>query len=80
MFVSPAYAQAAGGGPAGFELVRKDGFSYFFAMSRALHPALIAPQKPKFASKINDLARALQMQLPFTPGVGSNVLWVLRKR
>jgi SAM-dependent methyltransferase len=65
---------------AGFDLRQKYGFSAFFAMSRALHPALISPQKPKFKSKINDLARQLQEQLPFAPGIGSNVLWVLRKR
>lgn len=63
----------------GFKLERKEGFSAFFAMSRALHPALIAPESPKFDAKINDLARALQMQMPFSPGVGSNVLWTLRK-
>jgi SAM-dependent methyltransferase len=65
---------------AGFHIVQKCGFSYFFAMSRALHPAVVHPQQPKFKSKINDLARQLQMQLPFTPGIGSNVLWVLRKK
>ena len=64
----------------GFEIVSKDGFSFYFAMSRALHPALIHPQTPKFKAKINDIARELQLQLPFTPGVGSNVLWVLRKK
>lgn len=64
---------------AGFEILRKDGFSYFFAMSRALYPALIHPRKPKFKSRLNDIAGKLQMNLPFTPGVGSNVLWVLRK-
>jgi SAM-dependent methyltransferase len=67
-------------GHCGFEIVQKQGFSYFFAMSRALHPALIYPQTPKFKSQINDIARQLQMQLPFAPGIGSNVLWVLRKK
>ena len=64
----------------GFELVSKDGFSFFFAVSRALHPAMIAPRPPKFGAKINDLAREIQEMLPFEPGVGSNVLWVLKKK
>jgi len=63
----------------GFELIRKEGFSYFFATSRALHPVLVAPEAPKFNARINDLARQLQMQMPFTAGIGSNVLWVLKK-
>lgn len=64
----------------GFEIVRKEGFSYFFVMSRALYPALVYPQQPEFKSKINAIACELQKQLPLIPGVGSNVLWVLRKK
>jgi SAM-dependent methyltransferase len=64
----------------GFELLAKEGFSFFFAVSRALHPAMIKPRKPQFAARINDLAREIQEMLPFEPGVGSNVLWVLRKK
>lgn len=63
----------------GFELIDKLGFSVFFAVSRALYPKLIAPQNPRFESHINTLARELQDNLPMTPGLGSNVLWVLRK-
>jgi SAM-dependent methyltransferase len=64
---------------AGFDLLAKRGFSSYFAMSRALHPAFVAPQQPRFKSRINDLARSIQEGLPFTPGLGSNVLWALRK-
>jgi SAM-dependent methyltransferase len=63
----------------GFELLDKQGFSTFFAISRVLHPILVAPQAPRFSARINVLARAIQLQLPFKPGVGSNVLWILQK-
>jgi SAM-dependent methyltransferase len=66
-------------GAIGFALVEKIGFSQFFAVSRALYPALIAPQRPQFGAPINALARRLQEALPLAPGIGSNVLWVLRK-
>lgn len=64
----------------GFELLAKEGFSFFFAVSRALHPAMIKPRKPQFAARINDLAREIQEMLPSEHGIGSNVLWVLRKK
>ena len=63
----------------GFDLVSKEGFSLFFAISRVLHPALVSPDQPKFDALINDLARRIQELLPLTPGIGSNVLWVLKK-
>ena len=65
---------------AGFILEEKMGFSYFFAMSRALHPALVSPKPPTFDAKINDIARSIQESLPLSPGIGSNVLWVAKKR
>lgn len=64
----------------GFDLLAKEGFSFFFAVSRALHPAMIKPRKPQFAARINDLAREVQEMLPSEHGIGSNVLWVLKKR
>ena len=63
----------------GFEDLGKLGFSIFFSISRGLYPKLIAPQKPQFDARINSIAREIQQMLPMTPGIGSNVLWVLRK-
>jgi ubiquinone/menaquinone biosynthesis C-methylase UbiE len=63
----------------GFRLLHKLGFATYFVISRVFHPLLIAPETPRFRSKINDLARQVQMGLPFAPGVGSNVVWVLEK-
>ena len=63
----------------GFRLVDKLGFSVYFAISRVLHPLLVAPQKPSFDARINTLARSVQAALPFSPGVGANIVWVLEK-
>jgi hypothetical protein len=63
----------------GLTLEDKIGFSTFFAISRGLYPALIAPQRPSFDAKINELARFVQEHVPLAPGLGSNVLWVLNK-
>ncbi|MCJ2054916.1 class I SAM-dependent methyltransferase [Methylobacterium sp. J-070] len=63
----------------GFQLVAKEGFSLFFAISRVFYPAMISPEAPKFNSKANKLARKIQESLPLQPGIGSNVLWTLRK-
>ena len=66
-------------GDVGFELLDKLGFSTFFAVSRALYPKLIEPQKPRFEAHINTIARQILESIPMSPGLGSNVLWVLEK-
>jgi ubiquinone/menaquinone biosynthesis C-methylase UbiE len=64
----------------GFNLLDKLGFSDYFVISRVLHPLLVAPQRPRFNARINDLAGKVQAQLPLRPGIGSNVIWVLEKQ
>lgn len=63
----------------GFRLVDKVGFSTFFLIARVLHPLLVAPDRPRFDARINDLARQIQERTPMLPGYGSNSLWVLEK-
>jgi ubiquinone/menaquinone biosynthesis C-methylase UbiE len=63
----------------GFELVEKLGFSEYFLMSRVLHPLMVSPLSPRFDSNLNHYARLIQEQVEFTPGYGSNALWVWRK-
>jgi hypothetical protein len=63
----------------GFECADKLGYSQYFLVSRVLHPLLAAPQEPRFDAPINEKARQMQQQLPYEPGYGSNVLWVLEK-
>jgi len=64
----------------GLRLIAKNGFSSFFIISRVLHPLLVAPQRPRFDAKINELARLIQENLPPEAGYGGNVLWVFEKR
>lgn len=63
----------------GFELKGKVGFSTYFTIARVLHPLLVAPQPPRFDAQINDLAQLVQMNAPFEPGYGGNVLWIGEK-
>ena len=63
----------------GFRLIKKLGFSDYFIITRVLHPRLVAPAQPAFKAKINEFAREIQLNLPFRPGVGMNVLWVLER-
>lgn len=63
----------------GFTLTDKLGLGSYFVISRVLHPLLVAPQAPRFSARINDLARRVQSGLPFSPDIGSNVIWVLEK-
>ena len=63
----------------GFNLRQKLGFSQYFVISRVFHPLMVAPLRPRFDSRLNDLARLIQENMDFSPGYGSNVLWVLEK-
>jgi ubiquinone/menaquinone biosynthesis C-methylase UbiE len=63
----------------GFKVIQKLGMSNYFIISRVLHPLMVAPSRPRFDSKFNELARFIQENSEFTPGYGSNVLWVLEK-
>jgi SAM-dependent methyltransferase len=63
----------------GFMLKEKLGFSTYFVISRVLHPLMVAPSKPRFDSKFNELGRLIQQNMEFLPGYGSNVLWILEK-
>lgn len=56
------------------------GFSQYMTISRVLHPLLVAPARPTYDAKVNDLARKIQIASGFGSGVGSNELWVVRKR
>lgn len=77
--LNDAYIEAFAVNDVGFKLVQKLGYSAYFIMSRVLHPLLVAPQRPRFDAKINDLAARIQEKMSFQPGYGSNTLWVLEK-
>ena len=63
----------------GFKLVKKLGFSNYMIASRVLQPLMVQPMKPRFDSNYNKFARFIQEHTEFTPGFGSNVLWILEK-
>jgi ubiquinone/menaquinone biosynthesis C-methylase UbiE len=63
----------------GFRLTRKLGYSTYFLIARVLHPLLVRPQEPRFDAKINEFAMKIQQHTSFSPGYGSNVLWVFEK-
>lgn len=59
-------------------------FSFYAVASKVLHPLLVAPDEPKFASPINDRARLVQLALTEAgislPRLGAAKLWVIEKR
>jgi SAM-dependent methyltransferase len=64
-------------GDVGFNVTAVVAFPAYFAISRVLHPMLVAPDPPRFDAPINEAARRLQLALEHHPVIGSNVLWVL---
>lgn len=64
----------------GFDSVEKIGYSMYFIISKVLHPLFVAPEGPRFDSKLNKIAMEIQKNIPYDPGYGSMVLWVAEKR
>jgi hypothetical protein len=58
-------------------------FSFYALASKVLHPLLVAPEQPKFASPINDHARTVQQAITRAgmelPNIGASKLWVVDK-
>lgn len=63
----------------GFKILQKLGMSHYFIVSRVLHPLMVQPLEPRFDSNFNKFAKLIQEHSEFTPGYGSNVIWVLEK-
>jgi len=63
----------------GFKLIKKLGFSEYFIVSRVLQPLMIFPLKPHFDSQFNKMGKLIQENMEFSPGIGSNTLWILEK-
>ena len=66
-------------GELNFKIIDKLGYSMYFIISKVLHPLFIAPDRPRFDSKLNEIAMQIQKNIPYDPGYGSMVLWVLEK-
>ena len=63
----------------GFKILQKLGMSNYMILSRVLHPLMVQPLQPRFDSRYNAYAKLIQEKTEFTPGYGSNVLWILEK-
>ncbi len=60
-----------------FEFIGTDDFSSMFTLvSRALHPALIAPEEPSYKTEINKLA----LELPNLGDYGYQKIYIFRKK
>jgi len=60
-----------------FDFVKIDNFASMFTLiSRALHPALIAPEEPSYKAEINKLA----LKLPNNGDYGYQKIYVFKKR
>lgn len=64
----------------GMKRIAIQGYSFYFLISRVLHPLLVKPKNPKFESPINFFAHKIQNTSPFLPGLGTNTLWVFQKQ
>jgi ubiquinone/menaquinone biosynthesis C-methylase UbiE len=65
-----------------FELVYRRYFGMYCFISKIIHPLLVAPESPKFAAKINDIARKMNTEFPYTDEFSrlSHICgWVWRK-
>ncbi len=64
-----------------FEIVEVQRFGLYFFISRVLYPLSILPEKPKFDSKLNEIARQVSLALgtDFNK-LGHSTFFVLRKK
>ena len=53
-----------------FTIEKKQYFGLYYLISRVLHPILVEPERPKFDSKINAIARALSEVCPIDSELG----------
>jgi SAM-dependent methyltransferase len=58
-------------------------FDFYSIASKVLHPLLVAPEQPRFASPINDISRIVQQSLThenvILPEIGAAKMWVIEK-
>jgi ubiquinone/menaquinone biosynthesis C-methylase UbiE len=63
-----------------YELIKTKRFGMYYFITRIIHPLLVAPEKPKYSNKINEIAREIARVIPDYEGVGHLVCFVLKKR
>jgi len=62
-----------------FNTVKKQYFGMYYLISRVIHPLLVAPDSPKFDSRINEVARKLASHIPDYQKLGHVRGLVLKK-
>lgn len=63
-----------------FELDHIQRFGMYYFLSRVVHPLLVAPEKPTYDAKINEIARQIAEVIPDFQGLGHLVAFIWRKR
>lgn len=47
-----------------YKLIERRNFGFYYIVTRVIHPALVAPESPKYEAKINVIAKELNLMLP----------------
>ena len=63
-----------------FGLERTQRFGMYYFLTRIVQPLLVAPDKPSYDHKLNDIARVIARVFPDFEGLGHLVAFVLSKR
>ncbi len=63
-----------------FTLEREFGFGAYDMIARVAHPLLVAPESPKYESKINEIAAKIALQQPNQLDVSRVAVWCLRRK
>jgi ubiquinone/menaquinone biosynthesis C-methylase UbiE len=62
-----------------YELIDTKRFGMYYFISRIIHPLLVAPEKPKYSNKINEIARDVARVIPNYENAGHLVCFALKK-
>jgi len=63
-----------------YTLERTQRFGMYYFLTRVVQPLLVAPDKPSYDHKINEIARVIARAFPDFEGLGHLVAFVLSKR
>jgi ubiquinone/menaquinone biosynthesis C-methylase UbiE len=63
-----------------FQLERTQRFGMYYFLTRVVQPLLVAPEKPSYDHKLNQVAREIARAIPDYEGMGHLVAFILSKR
>lgn len=66
-------------GRQGWWFVERKNFATYYLISRVVHPLLVAPCEPEYATRINDVARLLSVFVPQRLDCSPHQFYVLQK-